>query len=173
MLIVEGPDGAGKTTLIQRLSDELGWPVSEKVVDSQTNAMVDLEAWVDENLRRGFQRTIFDRHRLISEPIYGPILRGRPRGAFSDLVWLQKRQWLLRAVNPILVWCLPPFEVVRNNIVEDPDNERVAPHIEEIYWLYFHAATQWRANRSVFYDYTFDSATVTVDLIREQLGRYL
>ena len=75
MLIVEGPDGAGKTQLIQRLRLNLQLELMPRVVSSDTEMMVDLQEWVNEDLHAGLKRAIYDRHRLISEPIYGPVLR--------------------------------------------------------------------------------------------------
>ena len=68
MIIVEGPDGAGKTTLIRQLQER--WPdlaVAPRVVSKDAEAMVDLQEWVNINLSDGPQYKIFDRHRLISE----------------------------------------------------------------------------------------------------------
>lgn len=154
MLIVEGPDGGGKTTLIARLSEGLSLPVADRVVSKDAEAMVDLKAWVDSNLHSGFQPVIYDRHRLISEPIYGPVLRKHMEPGFEDPHWLASRQRLLRKINPIIIWCLPPLEDVLKNVDGDADNFVISEHIETIYWLYFNAACTWPGNYSGIWDYT-------------------
>lgn len=136
MIIVEGPDGAGKTTLISQLQQYLGGiPIAPRVVSKETRALVDMQRWVDENLEQGFQGTLFDRHRLISEPIYGPAM-GRTLAGFDDVAWLGPRMKRFYQLEPIIIYCLPPKREVWMNIKEDPDNEVVRDHIGSIYDMY-------------------------------------
>ena len=51
MIILEGPDGAGKTLLAQRLSEELHVPVQPKVVQSDMTSEVDLVDWCGREIR--------------------------------------------------------------------------------------------------------------------------
>ena len=136
MLIVEGPDGAGKTTLIEAFQEAFDIPVAPRVVTKETKGIVDLKAWVDNNLDQGFQRMIFDRHRLISETIYGPILRGKQEPGFDKLSWLGPRMQRLYHIRPIIIYCLPPLQTVLDNVLGDPDNVAVAARIESIYSAY-------------------------------------
>lgn len=136
MLIVEGPDGAGKTTLLTRMSHQLHLEVEPRVVTKDTEAMVDLRRWVDEDLDRGFGRRLYDRHRLISEPIYGPIMRETQEPGFNDLYWMAPRINRFYSLEPIIVYCLPPLATVVHNIMNDPDNSAVLKHIEQIYSAY-------------------------------------
>lgn len=136
MIIVEGPDGAGKTTLISQMSAELHLPVAARVVSKDTEAMVDINRWVDHNLAKGFHDMIYDRHRLISEPTYGPILRSTAQPGFDDLTWLRPRMTKFYALHPIIIYCLPPLETVLRNVERDPDNRVVQKHIQQIYSVY-------------------------------------
>lgn len=156
MIIVEGPDGAGKTTLIEKLSGELNLSIAMKVVDHNTNATTDLVKWVDHNLDQGLTPTLYDRHRLISEPIYGPVIRGALEKGFDDFAWLHTRQIQFRELKPLVIWCLPPLDVVMHNIAGDEMNEAVAAHIQLIYWLYWNEAAKWKS-MSMRWDYTVDS----------------
>lgn len=137
MLIVEGPDGAGKTTLIEAIQEYFGdIEVAPRVVSKDAEAMVDLQQWVDDNLDGGFQYRLFDRHRLISEPIYGPAL-GRSAHGFNDITWLGPRlHTFYRQVQPLIIYCLPDKGTVMRNIIDDPDNETIAPYISSIYDAY-------------------------------------
>lgn len=136
MLIFEGPDGAGKTTLIQQFTENFDLEVAPRVVSKEAQAMTDLQVWVDRNLDMGFQYKIFDRHRLISESIYGPVLRHHQSTGFNDLTWMGPRIRRFYDIKPIIIYCLPPLQVVINNIKNDGDNAVVQEHIEAIYTAY-------------------------------------
>lgn len=158
MLIVEGPDGSGKSTLCRELSLALDWPVADRVVDKDTNALQDLTAWTEANVNKGFQGTIFDRHRLVSEPIYGPIMRRGPvdqRGLYK-LDWMEDMMIRFMHCDPIIIFCLPPFEAVVKNLDNDPDNLAVSGKIDAVYRSYVSAVPLWsRTGVLTFvYDYT-------------------
>lgn len=159
MIIVEGPDGAGKTTLIQKLTDITGFPVAERVVSKETKALFDLKAWVENNLDTGADEVIYDRYRLVSEFIYGPVLRVEQQPGFVDLDWTLDMLSKLYEREPIIVYCLPPLEVVRANLMGDKDNEAVFEFIEAIYTAYLQRASLdaiMRPTRTILYDYTDD-----------------
>jgi len=141
MIIVEGPDGAGKTTLIKSIVEATGFPIAPRVVAQDTTAMVDLQSWVDDNLEQGFQKVIFDRHRLISETIYGPILRHEQEPGFNEMKWLAPRMKRFYELKPIIIYCLPPLQTVLDNIIDDPDNRAVLPRIHAIYSAYVSRAS--------------------------------
>ena len=178
MLIVEGPDGAGKTTLVKELSEYLNIPVAPRVVTQRTEAMIDLRDWVDNNLEEGFQRTIFDRYRLISETIYGPILRDQQHPGFDDLMWLGERLQKFYNIGPILIYCLPKLEVVQHNLENDEDNEVVLPRIKSIYSAYINRAAldfNLAGSEVYLYDYTLpftiEEKHAWFDTINKQMQR--
>lgn len=158
MIIVEGPDGAGKSTLVETMREVLKYPVASRVVDKQTQALVDLQAWVEDNLMDGFEGVIYDRHRLISEPIYGPLLRAGQNPWFFNTKWLGEMYQQFYLVRPIMIYCLPSRETVKANIAQDDTNAVPAPHIDAIYDLYCARAMQDKARGDELfvniYDYT-------------------
>lgn len=145
MIIVEGPDGAGKTTLVHDLRDffDPRLRIANKVVDETTRALDDLVAWTEGNVQRGFQDMLFDRHRLISEPIYGPVIRpNNPEPGFDDFDWLTLMNYRFRNARPCIIYCLPPLEEVQRNIWDDIKNEVIKQDIEPIYRLYTERAAR-------------------------------
>jgi hypothetical protein len=155
VIILEGPDGAGKTRLAQRLSEDLEIPIEPKVVSSEAQAMVpSLKRWVEDDLRSWPRVALYDRHRLISEPIYGPILRHTMERGFDDRLWLLHQLQRFRELEPSIVFCLPPPDVVWANVATDPDNWVVKKHIDKIYWLYQMETSRWP--RAWVWDYTHE-----------------
>jgi hypothetical protein len=160
MIILEGPDGGGKSTLAKQLAVLWDLPIAERVVSKDTEAMIDLKAWTEENVRNMGPLQVYDRHRLISEPIYGPILRaGRPQPGFESLGWLSAMTQEFYRHQPIIIYCIPPLEVVMENLRDDPDNEVVRDQIQSIYALYTTRAAMdvaLRPTMTAIWDYTTD-----------------
>lgn len=158
MLILEGPDGGGKTTLAREIHDWFDIPIAPRVVGQDTSAMTNLVDWVDTNLEEGLQWQLFDRHRLISEPIYGTIVRNEMHAKeFLDTQWLTSRMQSFYDIAPIIIYCLPPLEVVKANLRNDPDNTVVAMYAEKLYAAYAtRAAIDYALAPStvVLWDYT-------------------
>lgn len=134
VIIVEGPDGSGKSTLITRLSQTLRLPVADRVVGTDTKALLNIREWTEQNVSKGFQPVIFDRHRLISEPIYGPAIRDRQSPEFYDLTWLSDVMWHFYNAKPVIIYCMPDILTVRENLLADSETpEIVKNHIVAIY----------------------------------------
>lgn len=161
MLIVEGPDGAGKTTLIEGLKERYGFEVAPRVVSKEAEPMVDLKDWVEDNLEKGFQDLIFDRYRLISHFIYAPIL-GRPLGpGLDDFNWLADAFYQFYEIKPLVIYCLPPRQAVIDNVIGDTDNLVVQVTIPRIYDAYHALAAKDMAfapRMPLVWDYTRDGA---------------
>lgn len=134
MIVVEGPDGGGKSTLVRILSSRLRVPIANKVVGSDTQPLTDLVKWTENNVARGFQAMIFDRHRLISEPIYSPFRNQEPTTKFLDLAWMSEMTWQFYAAEPVIIYALPGIELVRENVIDPTtENQFVAEWINHIY----------------------------------------
>lgn len=158
MIIVEGPDGAGKTTLVDQLRFHFGdMPINPRAVGSDTQPLVAIDKWVERNVAGGLQYRLYDRHRLISEPIYGSLLRpDEPAGMFSDMNWLRTMLSEFMKLEPFIVICLPPLELARQRAMLDPDNQAYfQTNYSQLYRLYYYWAA---ANPSAFiYDTQDDS----------------
>jgi GTPase SAR1 family protein len=109
LIVVEGPDNAGKSTLVHRLADDLKLvsvknytkPKDEREIVAFVEAMIELYA---PHIPRFIP--ILDRFSLISEPVYGPLFRGKsvidPRRSIA----------MLGALNPRIVYCRPPIDLI-------------------------------------------------------------
>jgi hypothetical protein len=110
MIIVEGPKGAGKSTLANQLSVNLGLPVVQPFSGHRgrgdnllAKVQQDLHGWPDP--KNGGTK-IYDGHPLIDEYIYGPMHRQRISDGFSghhirpllDFFWDQS----------VIIYCRPP-----------------------------------------------------------------
>jgi len=177
LIIVEGPDGAGKTTLIQKLLSivpeywGVPWELAPRVVSKDTSALVDLKEWTENNLDQGFQRRIFDRHRLLSDPIYR-IALGKPFDPeLYSSFWLTKA-WntFLNSVEPYIIYCLPPLEVIKANLEGDLENIAVINHVDQIYMGY---VSQLALLTSLYdYIYTYDyTQPNALDNLMNRLGK--
>ena len=174
MIIVEGPDGSGKSTFIREFQAVTHLPVAPRVVSKDAQAMVDLRTWVAENVRAGWQETIFDRHRLISEPIYGPILRKQPEPGFSSLSWFYAMLEQFYACRPIIVYCLPPLDVVWKNVMSNDDNKIFHTNglaLQQIWLGYLNKVSTDFAlrNYTYVYDYTADDPVWYINLIKHHI----
>lgn len=182
MFIVEGPDGAGKTTLIRRLQEQLGFEVMPRPCTSDNGIdMTTLRQWVDEDLSRPLHyHGFYDRYPLISEPIYGPLLRGRMADGFSDFHWMSDRLTMLTLRQPLIVFCLPPKQRVMDNVLDthsqdDTEHLRgVIQHTEAIYEAYtFRAAAQSIMGDIWVWDYTKEDADMDflhlTELVKEKM----
>lgn len=129
MVIVEGPDGGGKTTLVDKLCGYFGTDVEERPCTSENGIdMASLKAWVERDMARPLHGPgIYDRYPLFSEPIYGPLTRGRMADGFNDFSWLNRMNRMLMQRQPVVIWCLPPVNEVLENIERNHDG--TTPHM--------------------------------------------
>lgn len=136
LIVVEGPDGSGKTSLIQRARQEITgkyfniishscrplypWQISEAVAILPAYAQTP---------------TLLDRHPLISEPIYGPILRGESLvpGQWKDPIL--RRNYLGMTVSR-LIYCRPPADQILRNLNSRPQLAGVRECLESLIRAY-------------------------------------
>lgn len=184
MIIVEGPDGAGKTTLIQTLLRHTTLKLQDRAVTSEQGPVMDLREWTEKHLYMHSHTPdplltrvsrLYDRFTLISEPIYGPITRGNLDPSFQDAEWLRLAWAYLQHHQPFFIFCLPPLEEVKRNLRHLPQMNGVERYIGVIYWQYFAQAAQLYSSRlghTVIYDYTASSDLGwLIDLVKTREGK--
>lgn len=100
-LIIEGPDGAGKTTLAHDLCKRYGMAYHHEGPPPNPGAFEHYRSLLDWP-----EPTVFDRLH-VGELVYGPLLRG------GSQLTLEQANLLNRKAD--LVICLPPWETCLDN----------------------------------------------------------
>lgn len=173
-IVVEGMDGSGKDTLIdslrrffpdhtlhRRASTSLGGPVA------------DIAAWAATDIRTmdAQPKSIYNRHPIISEPIYAPYrqVNGGLKPPWTNPVWVGTYRRLM-AVEAVVVVCQPSFEVVRENLKRSGPDAHMPGVLENMGFLYQAYAQLVWPGACIRYDYKTSSVEPLVSLIRRQMN---
>lgn len=166
MIIVEGPDGSGKSTLIKALNYQatrlkalrggvggtksngtgdgiVGWGGLEQAVGAYTDKVMEM------NEQPG--KHAFDRFHL-SEAVYGPLLRQKQELPPTSLLDLSR---FLRHHHVPVVLCLPPFEVTLANVTRE-GREKPPYQTEGFLHMAYKAFEFLQPWATIVFDYTKD-----------------
>ena len=128
LVIVEGPDGAGKSTLIQNLvalggfvSAHTGGPPRDKqdLEDKLAKVTASLDA-------AGSDTLVLDRHPAVSDPIYSKVTGSR---SFATPGELGEQ---VEALNPVFVYCRGSADSMRANISKSPKVHKPQEHLLKV-----------------------------------------
>lgn len=146
MVIVEGPDGAGKTTLCERLAEDFGLEIcdwkTEMGLSRDEMKVYPVRRYyhaLAEELQMNAARTALDKPLIhdrlyFSSLVYGPVMEGNIQMSEEDRRTIARV--LIALACPIIV-CLPPKSVVLKNVQNgEYQMEGVKEHIGDIYDLY-------------------------------------
>lgn len=117
MIIVEGMDNSGKTTLIKKLAEVFGERVQVIKPPGPFRSSGELNGWLDrdiELIQKGKEKfTIYDRYPILSEPIYGPEIRKHSMitGAQVEKA-LDKLQ--MADTPTLVIYCRPHNDSIHN-----------------------------------------------------------
>lgn len=165
-IILEGPDGSGKDTLMRHLIQEYHFVEHPRACTSEGGPVNRLDEWVIQDMEQIHVQnpSIYNRHPLISERIYAPIVRKSiPTGLLADDWWWRHyRKWMARYA--MVIWCLPPLPVVRANVMRCSQMPGVVSNINSIYAAY-KSAPLW-PGQQIWYNYM--SSLLAVDLTIER-----
>lgn len=139
MIIVEGPDGSGKTTLIKRIMEsDLGSELElmPRAVSKEAKSLTQIDDYIETELGKKFGMRLYDRFALISSPCYAMLPDRTFAGRMFDPVWLRAQFDKLHQVDPVIIMCLPSLDTVVGNTRIGDDNRVVQEDIEAIYINY-------------------------------------
>lgn len=172
MIIIEGPDNAGKSTLASYIAHELGLevyhaggpPASKKEIFGRA-----------EFILNNHDKFIFDRTPMISEPVYCILRGGDNFFACQEADELYAR---LKALKPIIIYCRPPDSVLMdmsNHQVKEHDSkehvERVMANAERLMQRYDLVMGSSLLPPHWTYDYTTQEHDVLIEVIRNEIQR--
>jgi hypothetical protein len=159
MIVVEGPDGSGKSSLVDYLTHRFDLVKAPRLAHSLFGPINDLADGVMKALeeQQGCETMVYDRFAPISEAIYGSVVRQEIRegfdGPFMAHAWKQLMQH-----NPLFIFCLPPYSTVVANLREVDQMDGVMEHLYEVYHLYAAQAFTLQGllgpHRVLIYNYT-------------------
>lgn len=159
MIILEGPDGSGKTTLGRRLSELHGLPLVKRgKQDAYLWVMSELSSWTLSGLK------IYDRFALVSEYIYGPLRRDGIQTEF-ELEFSPTGQMMERFIqDSLIIYCRPPAERIALNVGRTAQPVDIGPITSRVIVAY----DEWFSHvPHKLYDYTSDRPEDLNDIIHQ------
>ena len=172
MIIVEGPDGAGKTTLVSQIETDWGLTREPRAVSSDAVSLVPIGEYIEKELDKGFGMRLYDRFGLISSPMYTMLPNRTMVEPMTNVAWLGWAYWKMHRLNPVIIWCMPPLEVVLENVANDESSKVMKDHAEVIYLNYLtFIARDFYNTSSMIYDYTEPNLPRLASLLRWADGR--
>lgn len=153
LIVVEGMDNTGKTTLVNKLAHKTGYTV----IPSRGPDKDQVREWLKMALQKAMEDdVIFDRISLVSEEIYGPLLRGG--SVFEPKEW--DKLWAqFMLMNPAIIYCRPPREAIYGSISDREQMEGVSSNCSTLvdgYDYFFRMVLQNHSTPFHVYDYTTD-----------------
>lgn len=178
MLIVEGPDGSGKTHLAKRLAEKFNLKYRRYPGLSSSSGPdgAGIVEWWNEQIGQNDPDAIYDRCFYISETIYQPATPGRPLIVDGEAM----ASGIIRLANmdPSFIFCLPPLETTLSN-VHQSERDRLQGvddfALTKIHWAYWSFYGMW-SNQNypavTMWDYTRHVEELIDEWVKGELRRH-
>lgn len=165
LIIVEGPDGAGKSTLIAALHRSL--PAAHLVHHGPMPEVFDLPTVYHRSMVEHPGLTIIDRA-WVSERIYGTVCRGINRVSFGGRLMLERKALSLGVLE---VLCLPPLKDCMKTWRQREEYIKDEIQFMAIYRKYaIYSTVVHNSLPRIQYDYTIQNIDAIVACIRRKIG---
>lgn len=169
-IIVEGMDGSGKTTLINKLMYDLENSYHLELVRNPHDDKQDFARWWPEVVDREPSNIIPIHDRFFwSEIVYGPILRGTihaPDALVTNIALFLRH-------TALLIYARPHSDVVKEAVMNNPQMAGVQEKVQELLELYDNVMAvelQWFGDRFIRYDWNNEKSYQEVE---EKVRAYL
>ena len=164
-IIVEGPDGGGKTNLIEWLQGRFH---NFEVIRNELGPEQDFDTWWPEQLDREKSQIIPVHDRFFySELIYGPLIRGHLK---PPEVLVNNVLWFLRS-HSLLIYCRPHSETLEAGRKQLPQMEGVELHYENLlegYDILMAQKLGWYKDRFIRHDWVNPQSLKDVEKLVER-----
>jgi hypothetical protein len=145
MIILEGMDSTGKTTLIHKLASGFNLPIIKSYKPKNMDDIKEFHAYAIMSPRT----PLLDRHPAISDLVYGPICRGQTPSSIELAIHCTE--------NKFLVYCDPGYSAILDTLNNEEQMVGVHTHSHELYQSYHELMEQlspnfiydWRNPRSL------------------------
>lgn len=128
MIVLEGPDGAGKTTLANQLSAALNIAVQHSGGPPKSREeIIERQRTLNDRLRRK-ELFIADRVPLISDSVYGPIIRGGTPFETLPHFGIELRMYLTAPI----IYCRPPISRIADTVYKRKEPPKAYKSIDHI-----------------------------------------
>jgi hypothetical protein len=175
MIILEGPDGGGKTHLANRICEEfdLEYMRYEGVSSTSGPDGPAIIEWWDDQISSNKQK-VYDRCFYISEPIYQ--LATPHRELIAAPVTMIHGILRLTNFTPLTIFCIPPWEAAIANVSQRERLEGVDDlALKKIHWAYHVAYALWSEalyHNVSHWDYTIHDEVLMLEQVSEYLRRF-
>lgn len=172
MIIVEGCDGTGKSTLVNRLSADLSLRIGKRGTDDRDKLYTVTRQDTYQALAHAVEGYhppfVWDRL-FFSEPIYSHIM-GRPN-AFNGNETMYVMA-VLKALRCPIIICHVPLELARENMEKKHQMESVDANFDYIHGAY-EGLVQRVVDWSIKYDYRDEESGGYEELLENTLKPYI
>lgn len=164
LVIIEGPDGAGKTTLVSALHRAI--PAAHVTHHGPLPGVTNLSEIYHQSMVEHSGLTIIDRA-WVSERIYGTVCRGVNRISFGERMELEQKALSLGVVEVV---CLPSLQACMKTWRKREEYIRDERQFMTIYGKYaVYNAVMTNPMPRIQYNYTIQSIGAIVSRIRRAI----